>query len=105
MKHSTASRFWKCYDALPEEVRALADKNYKLLKSDPRHPSLHFKKLAKYGLPELVFIIALSQLKLRMGFFGYGLGYILSMTNLLPDPAPNRTRHIQIPGKFRGHNT
>jgi len=47
VNHSTASRFWKCYDALPEDVRTLADKNYKLLKSNPRHPSLHFKKVGK----------------------------------------------------------
>jgi hypothetical protein len=32
---------------LPEEVRALADKNYELLKADPRHPSLHFKRIGK----------------------------------------------------------
>jgi hypothetical protein len=30
---------------LPAEVRALADKNFSLLKSDPSHPSLHFKLL------------------------------------------------------------
>ncbi len=47
MKHSTSSRFRKCYDALPEDVQALADKNYELLKDNPRHPSLHFKKVGK----------------------------------------------------------
>jgi hypothetical protein len=26
----------------------LADKNYQLLKADPKHPSLHFKKLGKF---------------------------------------------------------
>jgi hypothetical protein len=35
------------YQALPFEIRELADKNFALLKSDPRHPSLHFKKLGK----------------------------------------------------------
>ncbi len=33
------------YDSLPADIRALADKNFKLLKSDPRHPSLHFKRI------------------------------------------------------------
>jgi hypothetical protein len=28
-------------------VRDLADKNFRLLKTDPSHPSLHFKKLGK----------------------------------------------------------
>jgi hypothetical protein len=32
------------YAALPAEVRATADRNYALLKGNPRHPSLHFKK-------------------------------------------------------------
>jgi hypothetical protein len=32
---------------LPKEVRALADKNFQLLKADRSHPSLHFKKLGK----------------------------------------------------------
>jgi len=47
VKHSTTSRFWTCYNALPKDVRVLADKNYKLLKTNPRYPSLHFKKVGK----------------------------------------------------------
>jgi len=45
MKHLTLPRFWQCYRQLPREVQALADKNFKLLKRDPYHPSLHFKKV------------------------------------------------------------
>jgi hypothetical protein len=30
---------------LPSEIRTTADKNYSLLKENPRHPSLHFKKV------------------------------------------------------------
>jgi len=44
-RHLTSPRFWTLYEALPAEIRALADKNFTLLKSDPRHPSLHFKRL------------------------------------------------------------
>jgi hypothetical protein len=47
VKYSTTSRFWIGYDALPEEVRTLADKNHKLLKNNPRYPSLPFKKVGK----------------------------------------------------------
>lgn len=47
MKHRASARFWALYEALPEETRALADKNFLLLKSDPQHPSLHFKRLGK----------------------------------------------------------
>ena len=45
MKHFASNRFWTSYRTLPVEIRELADKNYELLKSHPRHPSLHFKRL------------------------------------------------------------
>ena len=45
MKHAASPRFWRCYDALPAGARALADKNFRLLRADPRHPSLHFKRI------------------------------------------------------------
>jgi len=47
MRHMTLPRFWRCYRDLPKEVQKLADKNFQLLKSDPYHPSLHFKKIGK----------------------------------------------------------
>ncbi|MBI3801365.1 MAG: hypothetical protein HY268_30880 [Deltaproteobacteria bacterium] len=47
MKHVASSQFWARYRALPDEVRELADKNYQLLKSNPRHPSLHFKRIGE----------------------------------------------------------
>jgi hypothetical protein len=45
LNHYASSRFWALYEALPAEVRELADKNYRLLRDDPRHPSLHFKRI------------------------------------------------------------
>ncbi len=45
MKHSAISRFWRLYNALPPEVQRVADRQFKRLKSNPRHPSLHFKKV------------------------------------------------------------
>jgi hypothetical protein len=47
MKHWASPRFWSLYHDLPPEIRDLADKNFELLKADPRHPSLHFKLLGK----------------------------------------------------------
>ncbi len=47
MKHRATPRFWASYRALPEEVKHLADRGYELLKADPRHPSLHFKKIGQ----------------------------------------------------------
>ena len=48
MKHFASRAFWEAYDKLPEQVRALADKNYALLKTNPRHPSLQFKKIGRF---------------------------------------------------------
>jgi hypothetical protein len=48
MKHLATPRFWAAYDRLPASVRAVADANYELLKSDPFHPSLHFKKVGRF---------------------------------------------------------
>ena len=45
MIHTASARFWACYQALPAEVRVLADKNFNLLKADPSPPSLQFKLL------------------------------------------------------------
>ena len=47
MNHIASARFWALYDALPKSVRKIADKNFQLLKSDPKHPSLHFKRIGK----------------------------------------------------------
>jgi len=47
LKHSASPRFWALLAALPRDVRDLADKSFELLKSDSRHPSLHFKKIDK----------------------------------------------------------
>ena len=47
MKHFTLPRFWQYYDELPKEVQDIADKNFKILKADPFHPSLHLKKVGK----------------------------------------------------------
>lgn len=46
--HHASARFWRAYDALPPEVRALADACYARLKADPRHPSLHFKRVGRF---------------------------------------------------------
>ena len=47
MRRLASSRFWALYHALSAEVRQIADKNFTLLKSDPRHPSLHFKRIGE----------------------------------------------------------
>ncbi len=46
--HRTSSRFWKCINKLPSHIRKIADENFELLKNNPRHPSLHFKKIGTF---------------------------------------------------------
>ncbi len=47
MMHMTLPRFWRHYRELPKDVQKLADKNFELLKSDPHHRSLDFKKVGR----------------------------------------------------------
>jgi len=47
MQHHAATDFWDEYLALPREIRARADHRFSLLKADPRHPSLQFKKVGE----------------------------------------------------------
>ncbi len=37
--------YWQAYDDLPKEIRKQAEKNYKLWKESPSHPSLRFKQV------------------------------------------------------------
>ncbi len=45
--HKATSRFWSCFNKLPKATQKLARKNFLLLKENPKHPSLHFKKVGK----------------------------------------------------------
>lgn len=45
MTSRATPRFWAAYRELPAEVRDAAQKAYRLFLSDPRHPSLQFKKV------------------------------------------------------------
>ena len=48
MNHFASSKYWTCYESLPKEVRLQADRQFALLKANPSHPSLRFKKVGKY---------------------------------------------------------
>ena len=48
MRHFASPDFWAAYQKLPLPLRELADRNYALLKSNPKHPSLHLKKVGPY---------------------------------------------------------
>ena len=48
MNHHASRKFWECYEKLPAEVQALADKNFELMKAEPSHPSLRLKSVGEY---------------------------------------------------------
>lgn len=48
MNHHASPDFWSCYRALPDNIRELADRSFSLLRADPRHPSLHVKKVGRF---------------------------------------------------------
>ena len=48
VRHRANPKFWRYYAELPENIQRLAKENYKILKRDPYHPSLHFKKVGRF---------------------------------------------------------
>jgi len=48
LNHFASPEFWFHYRQLPDDTQRLADKNFALLKTDPRHPSLRLKKVGNF---------------------------------------------------------
>lgn len=45
MNHFADPDFWFHYRQVPDDIRMLADKNFNLMESDPRHLSVRLKKI------------------------------------------------------------
>lgn len=48
MNHYATADFWFYYRQLTPDIQKLADKAYAILQFNPRHPSLHFKKVGDF---------------------------------------------------------
>jgi len=48
MPHFANAAFWAAYDRLPPEIRKLADRCFGVLQLDPKHPSLHLKRVGRF---------------------------------------------------------
>jgi hypothetical protein len=46
--HRTTEQFRKRFKLLPQHIQQLSRREFLLLKENPRHPSLHFKKLGTF---------------------------------------------------------
>jgi hypothetical protein len=79
MIHHASSGFWECYQRLPTAIQQLADKNYEILKVDPDHPSLHFKKVGPYRSVRAELLTALLVLRTGTPLFGFGLATMMNM--------------------------
>jgi hypothetical protein len=104
MTSKTTKRFWKLYEELPEPIRRLAVKNYRLWRDNPRHPSLDFKKLG--GRAErfpfaLVIIIAHWVTRSATALNGFGLARMRNTTSLWDNPLIDFSRHC---GEDTGSN-
>jgi hypothetical protein len=85
LNHYASPRFWALYEALPSEIRDLADKNYKLLRSDPRHPSLQLKKIAGLWSVRIGLHYRALGMQSTMAFTGSGLAPMPTTTEFLPE--------------------
>jgi len=45
VKSKTTDKFWKCYQALPKQIRKKARQAYTHFERDPWYPGLHFKRV------------------------------------------------------------
>jgi hypothetical protein len=48
LSHHASKRFWQRFNELTPELQQLARDNYELLRADPQHSSLHFKRVKNY---------------------------------------------------------
>ncbi len=48
MTHRASPRFWRCHEALSDDLKHLAEKSFALLKQDARHPSLQLKRVGRF---------------------------------------------------------
>jgi hypothetical protein len=55
LNHFTNPDFWALYHRLPGDIRRRADAAYALLRKNPRHSSLHFKKAGAFWSAITVF--------------------------------------------------
>ncbi len=83
MKHYASPAFWDCYRKLPIAVHELADKYFELLKLNPNHPSLHFKKIGKYRTIRVGIHYRALAIEVQDGLLWFCIGSHSEYDNLL----------------------
>jgi hypothetical protein len=59
---------------LPPEIQQLARGNFELLKSDPQHPSLHFKRVGRYWSARVGSSYRALGVESRLGILWFWIG-------------------------------
>ena len=80
MKHFASPEFWTCLEQLPVSVQELARQNYELLKTNPYHPFLHFKRISRFWSVRVGRRIERSQSMPKMASYGSGSAHTRNMT-------------------------
>jgi hypothetical protein len=96
MASKATRRFWKLYQELPEPIRRLAVKNYRLWRDNPRHRRLISRNSA--GVPNafpfaLVIIIAHWATRSATALNGFGLARMRNTTGLWDNPLIDFNHH------------
>ncbi len=74
MNHFTVPDFWEAYENLPNSIQKLADKNFEILKDNPFHPSLHFKKAGKFWSARVGIKYRALAIEINEGFLWFWIG-------------------------------
>jgi len=72
--HFASPSFWLAYESLSISAQRIADKNYEILKSNPRHPSLHFKKTGRYWSVRIGIHYRALAVEVEDGFLWFWIG-------------------------------
>jgi hypothetical protein len=48
LNHFATPEFWQHYRGLPQAIQLLADECFERMKSNPRYPSIHLKRVGEY---------------------------------------------------------
>ena len=66
----------------PPDIQRLADQSYELLKRDPKHGSLHFKKVGRFWSARVGIHYRAVAVQEKEDFIGFGSDTIASMSAL-----------------------
>jgi hypothetical protein len=72
--HRASGRFWDAYHQLSSDLQSQADKQFELLKEDPRHPSLQFKKVGKIWSARVNLAVRALAVEDEEGFVWFWIG-------------------------------